>query len=65
MENVNGLDWAQAQYDRQEPPYKEHEAVLRCSICQAPIYPGEKYYTDIDGSDICCECIEDFARIAG
>ena len=22
MENVNGLDWAQAQYDRQEPSYK-------------------------------------------
>lgn len=64
MENVKGLDWAQAQYDRQEPIYKEPEEVLSCSICHNPIYSGEKYYIDTNDSNICCECIGDLLRIA-
>lgn len=58
----NGLAWAQAQYDAQEPP--EPEPKLLCSHCGQGIYEGERYFT-VNGLDYCEECAEfEFGRLA-
>lgn len=60
--NDHGLGWAQAQYDRQEPP--EPDPILHCGKCGNGIYEGEFYFR-IDGDDICETCLNDeFGRFA-
>lgn len=49
-----GLDWAQEQYDRQEPPLGS--AVGTCAFCGRDIYGGEKVYV-IDGDWYCTDCV--------
>jgi formylmethanofuran dehydrogenase subunit E len=34
--------------------------VTRCDECGEPIYEGEEYYDDIEGYDICVDCISEW-----
>ena len=45
-----------------EPPLDppEPEVAFRCDYCGNDIYVGEEYY-HIDGTDICTECLRDWA----
>lgn len=46
------------------PPDNEAEKVLRCFLCKAWIYEGDKYYL-IDGVEYCEDCLnETYKRIA-
>ncbi|HBR01980.1 MAG TPA: hypothetical protein DD738_05160 [Ruminiclostridium sp.] len=49
-----GLDWAQEEYDRQEP--QEGDVVGTCAYCGRDIYGGEKVYV-IDGDWYCTACV--------
>ena len=51
---TRGLDWAQAEYDRQEPP--NGKAVATCAYCGRDIFEGEKVYR-LDGDFYCTDCI--------
>lgn len=51
----DGFDWAQAEYDRQEP--HEPEPVGQCSICGKDIFAGEQVCM-VDDEMICSECFE-------
>lgn len=60
---MQGLDWAQEQYDRQEPP--EGKVVATCAYCGEDIHKGEKIYR-LDGDVYCSRCItEDEAEEDG
>lgn len=52
--NDHGLSWAQAQYDRQEPP--EPKPILHCSKCGDDICEGERYF-HLDEGDVCENCL--------
>ena len=58
-----GLGWAQEQYDRQEPPYREPEKSKECSVCHADILAGENYY-QIGEFCICTDCMIESKREA-
>lgn len=49
-----GLDWAQDEYDRQEPP--ETEPAGTCALCGRDIFEGETVY-QIDGDWYCTGCV--------
>jgi len=48
------LDWAQWEYDAQEPP--EGKVVATCAYCGRDIFEGEKVYRLDDGL-YCTDCI--------
>ena len=54
MPDRYGLEWAQEQHDRQEPP--EEKAVGTCAFCGRDIFEGEKVYM-IDGNWYCTDCV--------
>jgi len=58
----NGLNSAQLQYDRQEPP--EDKPKLICCECECGIYEGDLYF-EIDNKIYCETCTEDeYGRLA-
>ena len=44
---------------RLDPP--DDVIVTRCNCCGGEIYEGESYY-NIDGSAVCPDCLEEFAK---
>lgn len=52
---IKGFDFAQEQYDRQEPQYGE--PVGQCSICGRDIFEGESICI-VDNEMICSGCFE-------